>query len=257
MSDNDKKRERVINKFHALTRELKQLKVMIGNAKIEKSDCLDLITRYNKLYEAIFPKLQEWYKDTETMECVSTAYENYKEACHRQNIKHLIFEIWIIHNLDFLPIQGQIEETIRLNSIRHSKEDEISLLYPIKLNETKTEKGKDTFSVINNITNIGNITNSQLNINSSGATNYSVQNTGINFEQLKILIEAVRKEMASLSHEDTETSEGVIETIETELSKPNIRKSFLNHILSAIKAIKGTAEFGAAVTALIDFIKNL
>lgn len=47
-----------------------------------------------------------------------------------------------------------------------------------------------------------------------------------------------------------------IEVIESEILQPNPRKSFLRTALTTIQAVKGTVEFSAAVTALVQFVRT-
>ena len=46
-----------------------------------------------------------------------------------------------------------------------------------------------------------------------------------------------------------------LDVIEEELKSDKPRKSFIKTAITGIKAIKGTAEFGAAIAALIQFLQ--
>ena len=72
------------------------------------------------------------------------------------------------------------------------------------------------------------------------------------------MLEAVRKELASgLSQEDSEVAVENLEVIESELAQPKPRKGFLRTALAGLQTIKGTAEFGAAVVALVQFVQGV
>jgi hypothetical protein len=57
------------------------------------------------------------------------------------------------------------------------------------------------------------------------------------------------------SREDSEVAVETLEVIENELAQPKPRKGFLRTALAGLQTIKGTAEFGAAVVALVQFIQ--
>lgn len=59
------------------------------------------------------------------------------------------------------------------------------------------------------------------------------------------------------SDEDKETLESSLEVVNQELASEQPRKGFLKSALNGIKAIKGTAEFGAAVVALVQFVQTM
>ena len=80
---------------------------------------------------------------------------------------------------------------------------------------------------------------------------------GVNKEELVKLITEIKlaAENSNLSPEDEETVNNSLEVIEEEIAKEKPRKGFLKMAITGLKAIKGTAEFGAAIATLIKFIQ--
>lgn len=99
--------------------------------------------------------------------------------------------------------------------------------------------------------------NGQLNIANDGAMIHAVNNLGLDANQLSVLIQSVRDMSIGLPPEDAETVDDSLEVIEAEVVSPSPKKGLLRTAVNGIKAIKGTAEFGAAVAALIQFIGGL
>jgi hypothetical protein len=105
--------------------------------------------------------------------------------------------------------------------------------------------------------NIFNIKSHQTNIASDNATINAIQNNGIDISQAKALIEAVRQSIgADMSPENAENVTECLDVLEEQLAHSAPKKSVINTLLSGIKAIKGTAEFGAAVVALVQYIQQ-
>lgn len=98
-----------------------------------------------------------------------------------------------------------------------------------------------------------NIANDNAVINANNTVN------GLNIEELSKLINEIKAaaEISSLSSEDEETMNSSLEVIEGESKSDTPRKSFIKTAVTGLKAIKGTAEFGAAVIALVQFIQPL
>jgi len=88
----------------------------------------------------------------------------------------------------------------------------------------------------------------------AGASIVSTQTNGIDASELAGLIEVVRKALSGLSDEDKESVQEYMEVIETELSKAQPKKSFLKTAMAGLKAIKGSVEFSAAVSAIMQFV---
>jgi hypothetical protein len=99
------------------------------------------------------------------------------------------------------------------------------------------------------------VNNGQVNLALDNAIINAVQNNGVDAGRLKELIKAIREELPmELSPEDSETVGDNLEVVESELSNPNPRRGFIKTALTGLKAIKGTAEFGAAVVELAQYL---
>lgn len=98
------------------------------------------------------------------------------------------------------------------------------------------------------------VTNGQVNIANDNATIKATMNNGFELMQLSALIQDVRHETEYLHDDDKEAVISSLEVIEQELQAEKPRKNFIKTAISGIKAIKGTAEFAAAVAALIQFV---
>ena len=74
--------------------------------------------------------------------------------------------------------------------------------------------------------------------------------------ELDKLIEDVKKisQKEQLSSDDEEQLNCNLEVISEELKSKQPRKSFIKTAVEGMKMIKGTAEFGAAITTLIQFV---
>ena len=107
--------------------------------------------------------------------------------------------------------------------------------------------------------NTYNITveNGQVNIandNSSLVAHNTVASTQ---EELVRLIQDIKGllEQQDLSEEETDTLNCSLDVISEEMKEAKPRASFLKTAVNGIKMIKGTAEFGAAIVALIQFVQ--
>lgn len=102
------------------------------------------------------------------------------------------------------------------------------------------------------------VTNGQVNIASDSAViNATFAVNTIDVKRLSELINAVKTESESLSEGDEETLANSLEVVEEELKTVKPRKGFIKTAIAGIKAIKGTAEFAAAVASLIQFLQPL
>ena len=102
------------------------------------------------------------------------------------------------------------------------------------------------------------VTNGQVNMASDNAVINATLNSGINQNELKELLEAITNNLPQgITPEDESAISESIEVIESELSQPNPRKSFLRTALNTIQTVKGTVEFGAAVAALVQFVTTM
>lgn len=83
-------------------------------------------------------------------------------------------------------------------------------------------------------------------------------NIGASADEVEQLIATVREKMATLtSDEDKKAVSESLEVIETEVISKKPKESMIKTAMTTLKAIKGTVEFGSAVTALIQFVSPM
>ena len=110
------------------------------------------------------------------------------------------------------------------------------------------------------VTNNISFKNGQVNIANDHATlNASNMINDIDIEMFEKLLEAIKDEASRtvISTEEKDTLDNSLEVIEEEIKNDKPKKSVVKIALSSLKAIKGTAEFGAAVIALAQFLQPL
>ena len=150
------------------------------------------------------------------------------------------------HSTEFQVILKDFNDRVTMVLIRHIE----SFLTKVGI-----DMGVDD-RIIYNIT----IRDGQVNIANDHAiieaTN--IVNT-VDGEELVKLIGRVKDaaQTEELSDEEQETVECSLEVIEQEIKTDKPRKEFLKTAVVGLKTIKGTAEFAAAVVALIQFIQPL
>jgi len=101
------------------------------------------------------------------------------------------------------------------------------------------------------------VQNGQVNIASDNASITATNTIGADIKLLKELIQDVQKNADGLSPDDAEILKSNLEVVEEEVKSEKPRKGFLKTAVSGLKMLKGTAEFAAAITALIEFIQPL
>ena len=108
-------------------------------------------------------------------------------------------------------------------------------------------------------TRVYNVTvqNGQAIFTGDNSTVTATNTIGVDADELGKLIDAVKNYSAALSKEEKETVGDCIEVIETEAIAAKPKKAFIKTALNTLKAIKGTVEFVAAVTALIQFFSSV
>lgn len=97
----------------------------------------------------------------------------------------------------------------------------------------------------------------QVNIANDNASITATNSVGIDAAQLAGLIKDIRAAASGLSTEDAEALESSLEVVEEEAKADKPRKGFLKTAISGLTALKGTAEFAAAVVALVQFLQPL
>lgn len=178
------------------------------------------------------------------------------------------------------------EEEVRnvYNILKYAVENNIAIHHGVGFAYSNSTKFQDILKVFNErvtmvlirhienyLTNIGidmgiddkvvyNITmkDGQVNIaNDSSVINASNTVGQIDVKQLETLINTIKKEAADceLSETEKEEIENSLAVILDETRDTVPRKSHVKIAIGAMQAIKGTAEFGAAVVALYQFLQ--
>ena len=101
------------------------------------------------------------------------------------------------------------------------------------------------------------VSNGQVNIANDNATITATNNAGVDLAQLETLIQNVRSAASDVDGEDAEVLSDSLEVIEEQIKTKSPKKGFIKTAITGIRAIKGTAEFAAAVAALIQFIQTV
>lgn len=100
------------------------------------------------------------------------------------------------------------------------------------------------------------VENGQVNIaNDNSTINATNTISTVDYDKLIKLIDEVKKNTKGISEEDYETLVSCIDVIKEEIKSINPRKPFLKTAISGLKGLKNTAEFSAAIAALIQFIR--
>jgi hypothetical protein len=101
------------------------------------------------------------------------------------------------------------------------------------------------------------VNNGQVNLASDNAIINATVNNGVNQIELEGLLNKIIYESKTvLSDGDRTTVQETIEFIKQELIQEKPRKALLRGMLTTLQGIKGTAEFFAAVTTLIQFFQQ-
>lgn len=109
---------------------------------------------------------------------------------------------------------------------------------------------EDSNKTINVIANQANITTGKGTINAT-------QNNGISTDEVMRLISNLKASIPpEASEDDKKTINESVEAIEEEFKNKKPRRSVVTALLNGLKAIKGSAEFAAAVAAIIQFVQG-
>jgi len=229
-------------------------------------------------YNGVLAKFLRFIEETEIIHdyigccgnCTQDIEQEYKSVCSRDTI----FDLG----------ETDEEETRNVYAIlKYAVENNISIHHRVAFaysNSIKFQDGLNAFNdrvtkvlilhIENYLTKLGidmgvddkvvyNITsNGQVNIaNDNAIINATNNNYSIDLEKIEQVIKTLREEgvKSNLSKEDKETLSNSLEIINDEIKVEKPRKAYLSTALTGLKAIKGTAEFGAAVTALYQFIQ--
>lgn len=101
------------------------------------------------------------------------------------------------------------------------------------------------------------VSNGQVNIASENATITATNNVGVDWKQLDTLIDNVKATASGITGESAEILSDNLEVIEEEVKSDKPKKGFIKTAIAGIKTLKGTAEFLAATTALIQFVETI
>lgn len=98
----------------------------------------------------------------------------------------------------------------------------------------------------------------QVNVANDNATVHATQSNGIDASQLEIIISDIIKHMStSLSQEEQEQITDSVEVIRAEIQSTSPRKGFIKTAIKGLQAINGTAQFGAAIATLVQFVSTI
>lgn len=99
--------------------------------------------------------------------------------------------------------------------------------------------------------------NGQVNIASDNGTINAPNYFGVDVAELGKLIEDVKKSASGMAEKDRETLSDSLEVIDEQFKTDKPKKSFVRAAIEGIKRIKWTAEFAAAVAALVQFVQTV
>lgn len=168
-------------------------------------------------------------------------------------LKHIVDNnIYVSHNVGMLysrsnnyqEIQRDFNNRVVMILIRHIE---------VYLTKVGIDMGIDD-RIVYNIT----VRDGQVNIANDNA-NISATNTvgSIDIQELNRLIDTVRTEASKskLTNDDMEIVDNSLDVIGEESQSSSPRKKFIKTAITGIKTVKGTAEFLAAVAALVQFVQ--
>jgi hypothetical protein len=101
------------------------------------------------------------------------------------------------------------------------------------------------------------VNNGQVNLASDNGMIHATQNNGLDTKEIESLVANIIKNIDSSVQSERQQVEESLEVIQTELASPKPKKSMINLALTGLKSVKGSAEFGAAVVALVQFVQQL
>lgn len=98
----------------------------------------------------------------------------------------------------------------------------------------------------------------QINSAVGNAVIHATQNNGLNIQELENILKDLQQKIpANITEQEKEEINESIDFIRTEVQNEKPKKSLLKKTLLGLQAVKGTAEFGAAVTALYSFFHSI
>lgn len=98
----------------------------------------------------------------------------------------------------------------------------------------------------------------QVNLANDNASINASQDSGLNMAELEHIISNVKSNIPSgMSEKERSDVIESIDAIKEEIHKKYPRRGFVNLALKGLLAINGSAQFGAAVATLVQFVKNV
>jgi len=260
--------------------------------KLTRNDLRKILNDFNSLsnrllqtnfddYKTVLARFVRFITDTEIIndyiiscgECTQNMEEEFKAVRSMQAI---------------FDLGDTDEEEIRnvYAILKYAVENNISIPHGVALSYSHSRKFQDSLKEFNDrvtmvlirhienyVTKIGidmglddkvvyNITlkDGQLNIANDNAVINATNNvTQFDADKLTALIADIRKHSddCNLSKDAKESMESSLAVITDEANNANPRKQHLKLAIGALQAIKGSAEFGAAVVALYQFLQPL
>ena len=102
------------------------------------------------------------------------------------------------------------------------------------------------------------ITANQVNIANDNATINANIHNGIDYENLKLIILNIKKNIPSnITNDDAEILNDSLDTIEQELSQPEPKRGLIKTVINGLKTLKGSVEFTSAIVTLYTFLSKI
>lgn len=101
------------------------------------------------------------------------------------------------------------------------------------------------------------VNNGQVNIAHDNATLSASNNIVYDFGKLDSIIAKVRAEASGIEGEEAEIMNDSLDAIQEELKSGKPKRGILKAAVNGLKALKGTAEFAAAIATLIQFLQTV
>ncbi|MEG1487598.1 hypothetical protein [Lactococcus sp.] len=238
--------------------------------RLIKSDFNDYENNLKKFISFLMGNelIYEYIKD-----CGSPSYDVKTEVETVQNLYGSIFE---------LGNSNDEEVTNIFHLLKYCTENDIIFSHGITFGYSNSNKYQDKLDSFNarvvmvlithieiHLTKIGidmgidetikyNITanGGQVNVAADSSTINATQNNGIDTKLLAKLLVQVQELAKNLTSEEQEEVHDFVETIQLLQEPEKPKKSLIRTALLGLKGIKGTVEFGAAVTALVQFLQT-
>lgn len=91
----------------------------------------------------------------------------------------------------------------------------------------------------------------------AGSSVVTINNSTINVEVLNGILEKVKYEAVGFDEDVRQEVDELVEVVKSEMNSDKPKKSMVRTALNALKGLKGTAEFSAAVAELIQFLQTV